>query len=269
MTPESNTAFSKSGPDGTIIAPSVGRRNSRNGPADIDSTPRILQQLDSTPKISDRPRLAQPRRSNTDPSENTPTPSFSRPPALNLPLPSSPLASPNAPPLQSASTSPFRKIRLSNPTPAPVSPDYFSSQLVSEPEGMGTQDIPGPGTGLGRPVPLPIPIPSPSTISPLPSPRAANLVYSGSNSSQTSISSLAGPNGSGKSGKFSRNPLRSSSRNSFTAGMSAAEKRRYDLQMRVYKARNVVPREIPLRVFKKPEECMEETKAILKAHAER
>jgi hypothetical protein len=51
--------------------------------------------------------------------------------------------------------------------------------------------------------------------------------------------------------------------------MSAAEKRRYDLQMRVYKARNVMPREIPLRVFKKPEECMEETKAILKAHAER
>ena len=51
--------------------------------------------------------------------------------------------------------------------------------------------------------------------------------------------------------------------------MSAAEKRRYDLQMREYKARSVVPKEIPLRVFDSPEERMEETKAILKAHAER
>ncbi|KAL6307238.1 hypothetical protein BKA93DRAFT_95384 [Sparassis latifolia] len=39
--------------------------------------------------------------------------------------------------------------------------------------------------------------------------------------------------------------------------MSDSEKRRYDLQIRVYRARLEVPRHIPLRVFRQPEECVE------------
>lgn len=39
--------------------------------------------------------------------------------------------------------------------------------------------------------------------------------------------------------------------------MTDTERKRLDLQMRVYKARLEVPREIPVRVFVSPEECVE------------
>ncbi|PCH44442.1 hypothetical protein WOLCODRAFT_139016 [Wolfiporia cocos MD-104 SS10] len=41
--------------------------------------------------------------------------------------------------------------------------------------------------------------------------------------------------------------------------MSEAERRRYDLQMRVWRARLELPGHIPLRVFRNPEECVEAT----------
>ena len=46
------------------------------------------------------------------------------------------------------------------------------------------------------------------------------------------------------------------------APLTDAERKRLDLQMRVYKARLEVPREIPVRVFVSPEECVE-AEAIL------
>jgi hypothetical protein len=41
------------------------------------------------------------------------------------------------------------------------------------------------------------------------------------------------------------------------AGMSEADKKRYGLQMRVYKARKRMPRHISLMVFRDPSECVE------------
>lgn len=51
--------------------------------------------------------------------------------------------------------------------------------------------------------------------------------------------------------------MKSSSTSSAYSRLSEPEKRRYDLQMRVYRARMHVPRHIPLRVFKTPQECVE------------
>ena len=39
--------------------------------------------------------------------------------------------------------------------------------------------------------------------------------------------------------------------------MTDAERKRFDLQMRVYKARMEMPDSIPLRVFRNPAECVE------------
>lgn len=52
-------------------------------------------------------------------------------------------------------------------------------------------------------------------------------------------------------------PLPSPHTPSEMQGMSPTEKKRYELQMRVYKARMTIPSHIPLRIFKAPEECME------------
>ncbi|KAI0369116.1 hypothetical protein BV20DRAFT_997309 [Pilatotrama ljubarskyi] len=42
-----------------------------------------------------------------------------------------------------------------------------------------------------------------------------------------------------------------------TAGMSEGEKKRWELQMRVWRARMDMPAHIPIRVFREPEECVE------------
>jgi len=57
--------------------------------------------------------------------------------------------------------------------------------------------------------------------------------------------------------------LSSRSLGSMYAKMSDQEKRRYDLQIRVYKARRLVPDHIPLRVFQSPEECEAEASALV------
>ncbi|KAK7005810.1 hypothetical protein R3P38DRAFT_3404535 [Favolaschia claudopus] len=50
----------------------------------------------------------------------------------------------------------------------------------------------------------------------------------------------------------------SSTTGSFTkGGMNEAERKRYDLQLRVWRARTQMPGHVPLRIFRKPVECVE------------
>jgi len=50
--------------------------------------------------------------------------------------------------------------------------------------------------------------------------------------------------------------------------LSSTERKRYDLQLRVYKARLLMPSHIPLRIFTNPEECVEAAR-ILDEHGMR
>jgi hypothetical protein len=47
--------------------------------------------------------------------------------------------------------------------------------------------------------------------------------------------------------------------------LSEAEKKRIQLQLRIQKARALVPHHIPLRIFRSPEECLE-AEEILEMH---
>ena len=44
--------------------------------------------------------------------------------------------------------------------------------------------------------------------------------------------------------------------------MTDAERKQFDLQHRVYKARVEAPKHIPLRVFRHPDECVEAAKIL-------
>jgi len=44
--------------------------------------------------------------------------------------------------------------------------------------------------------------------------------------------------------------------------LSSTERKRYDLQLRVYKARLLMPSHIPLRIFTNPEECVEAARIL-------
>lgn len=57
------------------------------------------------------------------------------------------------------------------------------------------------------------------------------------------------------SSSLAYSPLRSTSVKS--TYQSEAEKKRYDLQLRVHGARMMIPRHIPFRVFNSPKECIE------------
>lgn len=68
---------------------------------------------------------------------------------------------------------------------------------------------------------------------------------------------------------FSRTPSRSSTISSMIGGqppMSDAEKKQFDLQTRVYRARMDAPGHIPLRVFRSPSECEEAAKIMDQFH---
>lgn len=51
--------------------------------------------------------------------------------------------------------------------------------------------------------------------------------------------------------------LQSQSSASTPTSLSDVEKKRLDLQMRVWRARYAVPPHIPIRIFREPEECVE------------
>ncbi|TCD71779.1 hypothetical protein EIP91_003122 [Steccherinum ochraceum] len=71
---------------------------------------------------------------------------------------------------------------------------------------------------------------------------------------------------------FTRTPSRSSTISSMMGvggglpAMSEAEKKQFDLQTRVYRARVEAPKHVPLRVFRSPEECVEAAEALDRLH---
>jgi len=46
--------------------------------------------------------------------------------------------------------------------------------------------------------------------------------------------------------------------------MTEVEKKRYELQMRVYRARTQMPSQIVLRIFREPAECVEVEEEMLR-----
>ncbi|KAI0339414.1 hypothetical protein BDW22DRAFT_1336257 [Trametopsis cervina] len=96
---------------------------------------------------------------------------------------------------------------------------------------------------------------SPVSISPLSeSPTASQLPSAWANVRQDSTaSSYSTPSTTGRPGAF-----RQMSNGSIRVQqMTEAEKKQYELQTRVYKARSIMPKSIPLRVFRDPAECVE------------
>ncbi|TRM65408.1 hypothetical protein BD626DRAFT_454209 [Schizophyllum amplum] len=76
----------------------------------------------------------------------------------------------------------------------------------------------------------------------------------------TSSSVMSSSAPSGRSYRIrSRTPSVASTASSTMQGpkMSEPERRRYELQLRVYRARDMIPEHIPFRVFRSPEECVE------------
>jgi hypothetical protein len=53
-----------------------------------------------------------------------------------------------------------------------------------------------------------------------------------------------------------------------TQGISVGERRRFELQQRVYKARALVPAQISLRIFREPQECIEAWTILEKLHVD-
>lgn len=83
------------------------------------------------------------------------------------------------------------------------------------------------------------------------------------NSSQrTSYESDSSSSSSGKSARWAMP-------GGIPADMSEAEKKRMELQIRVYRARALMPSHVPLRIFRKPEECVEASEILDKLHIER
>ncbi|KAG7093448.1 hypothetical protein E1B28_007126 [Marasmius oreades] len=92
------------------------------------------------------------------------------------------------------------------------------------------------------------------------------LYDSSRNSSLTSLSSIFTRKtpatrresvSSNASSYFSRTPKSAAANTSTSSRISESEKRRQDLQMRVYRSRTVLPDHVVLRVFRSPTECVE------------
>lgn len=135
---------------------------------------------------------------------------------------------PRLTPLNTAYSARSRRTPLSA---GPKSADYFSSKpITAEPEPLIDSDSPTPTTA-----PLAPPIRPWSTHSNAPSFKSKRSSYSMS---------------------------------STVARMTDAERKRYELQMRLYKARALIPFQITLRVFRSPLECVE-TWGLLDSHFEK
>ncbi|KDQ50737.1 hypothetical protein JAAARDRAFT_211560 [Jaapia argillacea MUCL 33604] len=114
---------------------------------------------------------------------------------------------------------------LSVPVPQQQSTDYFSSRPPTT-----TRNTIFPGTLTSEPLPLPSPTPS-----------SRSSIYKG----------------------WSRPPSRQGS-TATTSSMGDAEKKRADLQARIWKARSEIPKHIPLRIFREAEECVEAWQILMR-----
>ncbi|KAI0316763.1 hypothetical protein OF83DRAFT_1059817 [Amylostereum chailletii] len=133
----------------------------------------------------------------------------------------------SAPPSPPLPTAPLRASLGSRPSSIVGNGDYFSQRSVS-------QDFDRDGTPVGAGEPA--------------SAYPSYPYMHASGSPTGSSSSLA-------SGSGTPLGMRPSSMNQ--AGMTESEKKRYALQMRVWKARVETPPGVVLRVFREPEECVE------------
>ncbi len=88
---------------------------------------------------------------------------------------------------------------------------------------------------------------------------------SGSPNSPPRTTRRTPPGGYFSTSLSSRSSTLSSSRTG-QASLSDAERRRLELQMRVYRARADVPGSIPIRVFSNPSECVEASNLLDKSH---
>ncbi|KAH8104041.1 hypothetical protein BXZ70DRAFT_679687 [Cristinia sonorae] len=148
----------------------------------------------------------------------------------------------------------------------------LSEQISSNTmNGLNVNGGPGLNSGAGLLMPYqdryssPVPSRSPSSTtlndSPMSeesgsyfSPPVSASLSSSSSSSQQQPATLAPP----------RPPSRSSTLSSMIGGqpMTEAERKRYELQSRVNKARAEIPSHIPLRVFRDPAECIEAARIL-------
>ena len=125
---------------------------------------------------------------------------------------------------------------------------YFDSKLPPRPEQTPFSDRPrAPGASPRAPSdPTPTSLSLPSTF------YDADLMMTSSPSASSSRSSSREPSPTASTihlpGSLTKQELQN---------LSPAERRRVELQERVYLARLRVPSHIPLRVFTKPEECVE------------
>ncbi|CAL1715185.1 unnamed protein product [Somion occarium] len=142
-------------------------------------------------------------------------------------------------------------------SPLDVYPGVMDSSIpiTEEPSEMPTPTIPLPPAKVPLmatypPSPSPPPYgthPTPSPLAIPPRPGAYDSRISSRSSNMSSRMNSIGTLGSGPQGQV----------------LSEPEKRQNELQTRVYRARMEVPRHIPLRVFRSPEECFEDAGVIL------
>lgn len=137
-----------------------------------------------------------------------------------------------------------------------TAPDYFSSAIPSSEPDIWAQRVDPDATAFHKSIvqrsASPIPItPSSSTSSSQyinfpPGPTPAPSLH------PSSVSFRSVQTGSSTSSSSSVKP----------ANMTDAEKRRYELQRRVYRARTQMPSHVVLRVFREPGDCVEVTNIL-------
>ncbi|KAK7466291.1 hypothetical protein VKT23_005019 [Stygiomarasmius scandens] len=154
-------------------------------------------------------------------------------------------------------------------TPISASSSYFSSNVTAEPEAISPMSVTaGPYSapyGTGRKSPwtgsrtsLSSSGPSSGAMSAMP-----NTPYSvSSNTSWTSSSQRPKKSNSIGSSIYSAQSAHS---NASSAGskMPDLERKRYDLQMKVWTARSMMPDSVMLRVFRDPAECSPEMRVLM------
>ncbi|KAF7321909.1 hypothetical protein MKEN_00713100 [Mycena kentingensis (nom. inval.)] len=139
------------------------------------------------------------------------------------------------------STSPAYSLPPSPPESWDAQTEYFTSPVrTQEPQrvmGMSLPITPAPATA-------PNPIPPPTKVVPQAVPRSAPAPTNSATSTP-------------------RNSMYAASiASTSTTASQQMERRRYDLQLRIWRARTMLPLQIPLRLFRDPKECVEAGKIL-------
>ncbi|KAL1748148.1 hypothetical protein HDZ31DRAFT_30199 [Schizophyllum fasciatum] len=140
----------------------------------------------------------------------------------------------------------------STPKAIPEDQGYFVSNLVTEPETMSDDE-------MKTPVALSDAIPERWDEAPRTRTPPVYVPRRDTGAQRTTRASFAPASAPAArpSRMGSRTSSVASSASSQMPRMTEPERRRYELQLRVYRARDKVPKHIPLRVFRSPDECVE------------